>query len=177
MNSYIKTLLAFVVFQVQWWLCILSSNEHVKYGYYLAFIIFLLNLRYQPLTRPMLLGFLLLLSVGIINDTMLMQIGVFGFPFHIGQVIPAWLMVLWVCFSAWFLHAQWLNQRFVSVLWLFSIGGAGSYYFAAKLNALIFLIPTSHALMILCMAWLYLGLLFFFIVRWMAVLQERKESQ
>jgi hypothetical protein len=175
MNSYIKTLLSIVVFQIQWWLCILSSNEHVKYGYYLAFIIFLLNVRYQPLTQPMLLGFLLLLSGGIINDTMLMQIGVFGFAFHVGHVIPAWLMVLWVCFSAWFLHAQWLNQRLLCVLCLFPIGGAGSYYFAAKLNALTFLIPTNRALMILCMDWFCLGLFFVLIVRWSGVLQEKKK--
>ncbi len=177
MNSFIKTLLPFVVFQIQWWLCILSSHHHTQYGYGLAVMIFLLNLFYQPITRPMLLFFLLLSSWGIINDTMLMQIGVFGFPLHMGHLIPAWLMVLWVCFSAWFLHAQWLNQRLSSVLCLFSIGGAGSYYGAVKLNALIFLIPTNRALMILFMDWFYLGLVFFLTVKWMHVLQEKKESQ
>ena len=122
----------------------------------------------------MLLFFLILLSCGIMNDTMLMQIGVLRFHLHMGHLIPAWLMVLWVCFSAWFLHAQWLNQRLPGVLCLFSIGGAASYYFAFKLNALIFLIPTHRALMILCIDWFYLGLVFFLTVRWMSVLQEEK---
>lgn len=172
MNAFIKTVLPVVVFQIQWWLCISSSNDNAQYGYCLAFVIFLLHLFYQPLTRPMLLFFLLLLSGGIMNDTMLMQIGVFKFPLYIGQLIPAWLMVLWVCFSAWFLHAQWLNQKLPVVLCLFSIGGAGSYYLAVKLNALIFLMPTNRALMVLCIDWFCLGLVFFLIVRWMHALQE-----
>ncbi|PJD93516.1 MAG: hypothetical protein CK423_07100 [Legionella sp.] len=175
MNSFIKTLLPVIVFQIQWWLCILSSNEHAQYGYCVAVIIFLLNLYYQPLTRPMSLFFLLLLSCGIMNDTMLMQIGVFTFSFPMGHFIPAWLMVLWVCFSAWFLHAKWLNQRLLSVLCLFSIGGSGSYYFAVKLNALIFSIPTNRALIILSIDWFCLGLVFFLTVRWMRVLQEEKK--
>lgn len=169
MNSFIKTLLPFLVFQIQWWLCVSSGDGNVQYGYCLAAVIFVLNLFYQPLTRPMLLFFLILLSCGIMNDTILIQIGVFRFPFHPGHFIPAWLMVLWVCFSAWFLHAQWLNQQLSSVLCLFSIGGAGSYYFAVKLNALIFVIPTNLALMILCIDWFYLGLVFFLTARWMRV--------
>jgi hypothetical protein len=176
MKASIKTLLPFVVFQIQWWLCILSSNGHAPYGYGLALIIFLLHLLYQPLTRPMLLFFLLLLSCGIMNDSLLMQIGVFSFSFPMGHLIPAWLMVLWVCFSAWFLHAKWLNQRLLAVLCFFSIGGAGSYYFAVKLNALVFLIPTNRALMILCMDWFYLGLVFFLSVRWMRILQGQSHS-
>ena len=176
MNSFIKTLLPFVVFQAQWWLCILSSNDRAQHGYCLAVVIFLLNLFYQPLTRPMLLFFLILLSCGVMNDTMLLQIGVFSFPSHMGHFIPVWLMVLWVCFSAWFLHAEWLNQRLTCVLCLLSIGGAGSYYFAFKLNALIFLIPTNLALMMLCIDWFYLGLVFFLTVRWMLVLQEEKKQ-
>ena len=173
MNSLIKTLLTFVLFQVQWWLCILSSNDNVQYGYCFAAVIFLLNLFYQPLTRHMLLFFLLLLIYGIMNDTIMMHIGVFRFPFYMGHLIPAWLMVLWVCFSAWFLNAQWLNQQLPGILCLFSIGGAGSYYFAANLDALIFLIPTNRALMMLCIDWFFLGLVFFLTVRWMRVVQER----
>ncbi len=173
MKSFIKTLLPVVVFQIQWWLCILSTTEHAQYGYCVAAIIFLLNLFYQPLTRSMWLFFLLLLSGGIINDTILMQINVFRFSLHMGYFIPAWLMVLWGCFSAWFLHAQWLNQRLFPVLCLFSIGGAGSYYFASKLNALTFLVPTNRALMIMFFDWFCLALFFFLIVRRMSLPERR----
>lgn len=167
MNSYIKTLLPIVVFQIQWWLCILSSAEHTKYGYCVAAIIFLFNLFYQPLTRHMLFFFVLLLSCGITNDSILMHIGVFGFSYHTGFLIPNWLVVLWLCFCAWFLHAQWLNQRLLTLLCLFSIGGAGSYYFAVKLDALTLLMSTNCALIILFFDWFCLGLTFFLIVRWM----------
>lgn len=169
MNLFIKTLLPFVVFQIQWWLCILSSIEHAQYGYCGAVIIFLLNLLYQPLTRPMLLFFPILLICGLINDTILMQLGVFKFSSHLGHLIPNWLVVLWICFSAWFLHAKWLNQRLLPVLCLFSIGGTCSYYFAVRLNALTFLVQTNRALMILAFDWFFLGLVFFLTVRWMRV--------
>ena len=107
------------------------------------------------------------------NDTILLQIGVFRFPYHTGHLIPAWLMVLWVCFSAWFLNAHRLNQQLPGILCLFSVGGAGSYYFAVKLNALIFLIPTHRALMILCIDWFCLGIAYFLTVRCLRVLQVR----
>ena len=82
-----------------------------------------------------------------------------------GALIPVWLMILWACFSAWFLHAQWLNQRLIVILCLFSICGTGSYYCAARLHALTFLMPLNYSLMIMALDWFCLGVLFFIIVR------------
>ena len=173
MNTFIKTLLPFVIFQAQWWLCIISNNYNEQYGYCFAAIIFLLNLFYQPLTKSMLLFLLILSGFGIINDTILLKLGVFRFAGYMDYLIPAWLMVLWFCFCAWFINAKWLNLKLSCVLFLFAIGGPGSYYLAFKLNALIFLIPTNTVLTILCMDWFYLGLIFFLVVRWMRILQNR----
>lgn len=165
MSPMIKKGISIIVFQIQWWLCVLSGIEHHgQYAYLIAGALFLLTLLYQPITRPMLVVFLMLLSCGVVNDTMLMQLGVFTFSFK-GYLIPIWLMVLWACFSAWFLHAQWLNQRLISVLCLFSIGGAGSYYFADRLHALTFLMPLNRSLIMMALDWLCLGLVFFLIVR------------
>ncbi|NDH66803.1 MAG: DUF2878 domain-containing protein [Gammaproteobacteria bacterium] len=154
-----------IVFQIQWWLCIFSGiYQHAQYAYGVAFALFLINLLYQPITRPMLLFFLILFSCGVANDTLLMQLKVLGFSFQ-GALIPVWLMILWACFSAWFLHAQWLNQRLIVILCLFSICGTGSYYCAARLHALTFLMPLNYSLMIMALDWFCLGVLFFIIVR------------
>jgi hypothetical protein len=165
MIPFIKTGISVIIFQIQWWLCIFSGIEHHgQYAYCIALSLFFLNLLYQPITRPMLLFFLILFSCGVANDTLLMQLGVFKFSFQ-GYLIPTWLMVLWACFSGWFIHAQWLNQRLFAVVSLFTIGGAGSYYFAARLHALTFLMSLNHTLVIMTLDWFCLGLLFFLIMR------------
>ncbi len=165
MSPLLKTGISAIFFQIQWWLCVFSGIEHhEQYAYWIAFALFLLHLFYQPITRPMRLFFLTLLSCGVANDTLLMQLGVFKFSFQ-GDLIPVWLMVLWACFSAWFLHAQWLNQRLIVILCLFCIGGTGSYYVAARLHALTFLMPLNHSLMMMALDWFCLGLLFFLITR------------
>ncbi|HBI21712.1 MAG TPA: hypothetical protein DDY37_03860 [Legionella sp.] len=165
MSAFLKTGIYVIFFQIQWWLCVFSGIEHhEQYTYWIALALFFLNLFYQPITRPMRLSFLILLICGITNDTLLMQLGVFKFSVQ-GYLIPVWLMVLWACFSAWFLHAQWLNQRLIVILCLFFIGGTGSYYFAARIHALTFLMPLNHSLVIMALDWFFLGLLFFLVAR------------
>lgn len=165
MSPLLKQGIYVIFFQIQWWLCVLSGIEHhEQYAYWIAFILFLLNLFYQPITRPMILFFLILFGCGVANDTLLIQLGVFKVSFQ-GYLIPVWLIVLWACFSTWFLHAQWLNQRLIVIVCLFSIGGTGSYYFADRVHALTFLMPLNQSLMMMALDWFCLGLLFFLIAR------------
>ena len=164
MSSLQKTGISFIIFQIQWWLCVFSGIENNRqYAYWVACALFFLNSLYQPIKRLTLLFFLILFISGVANDTLLMQLGVFKFSFQ-SHLIPTWLMVLWACFSGWFIHAQWLNQQFFLVLSLFPICGAGSYYFAARLHALTFLMPLNHFLTIMALDWLCLGMLFFSVV-------------
>ena len=165
MSPLLKTGIEVIFFQIQWWLCVFSGiDDRGQYAYWIALLLFVVHLFFQPMTRRMQLCFLTLFSCGVANDTLLMQLGVFNFSFQ-GDLIPVWLMVLWACFSAWFLHAQWLNQRLIVILCLFFIGGTGSYYVAARIHALTFVMPLDHSLMIMALDWFCLGWLFFLIAK------------
>lgn len=149
----------FILFQIQWFLCVLNINNSFLYalGILLAQIIFLISQK-----KYLILLIVLILSlVGILLDTLLMYMGVLVFPtWKYNFIIPDWLVVLWFCFSLWYVRADYINQKLLLYTILCAIFGPLSYYVGMKLGALIFGISLIKGLMVISFNWLILGILF-----------------
>ncbi len=157
--SFIASLL---LFQLQWWLCISSGRTDYALWGILAFLLAMGGLIIQCRSFVK-LGFVLLLTVmGVLHDTLLMVLHVLSFR-QASLLLPLWLMVLWFCFSCWFIFADWLNQRYLAVALLFSFGGAGSYYFGTRLG--IMMVPQPAYFALIGLGWGCLGLIFVYLIR------------
>lgn len=92
-----------------------------------------------------------LTGVGVLMDTLLYHQGVLGFPGHDGVLIPVWLMLLWLAFSATLLHS--LQVMFVRP-WLIGLMSAVaapvSYYAGSQLGAVTF---SEYGLWIIGLSW------------------------
>ena len=103
-----------------------------------------------------------LTGVGVLMDTLLYHLGVLQFPGYEGGLIPIWLMLLWLAFTATLLHS--LQVMFVRP-WLIGLVAAVSaplsYYAGSRLGAVdlseygVWIIGLSWGLLMLCAALVY----------------------
>lgn len=151
----------FIVFQLQWWLCILNVQPYLKYGYIgslvlLLFILFLRKTEYKNL-----LLIVLVAVIGIINDSLLTHFGIYVFPSSSNIfLIPNWLITLWFCFGAWFVAAAWINKNYFLFCAVSMITGPLSYLSGTKLSALVFTQPERLTLTLIGINWILLGFVF-----------------
>lgn len=149
-------MLGIIIFQFQWWLCVLHNHAYLHYGYILAFISALLALflkHYPSHFYKKILFVTGLASIGIANDMLLAFFKIFEFP-------DLWLATLWFCFAAWFFEAAWINQKRLLCAIAFMIAGPLSYLAGAKLGGLVFLQFTPEIFILLALDWFVLGLVF-----------------
>jgi hypothetical protein len=148
-------MLDFLLFQFQWWLCVLHNYPYFYYGYILAIssAVLSLFLKYHSPFHKKILFATGLASIGMGNDILLAYLKIFELP-------GLWLAALWFCFAAWFVEAEWINQKRLLCTVSFMILGPLSYIAGAKLNALVFLAFSYKTLFLLALDWLMLGLVF-----------------
>ncbi len=153
-------LLDLIIFQLEWWLCTLSGNQFIPYGYVVAaFILF--ATRVQAFRLPtFVLQWLILSGVGILNDSLMVSLRMYHFmnPSPLG--VPYWLMVLWMCFAAWFLTAHWINRNALLMSALSAFGGMGAYTLGHSLGSIQFNDSLSITSCYLFIAWAILGFVF-----------------
>lgn len=151
-----------IIFQLQWWLCVLSARiDSLHYVYVVALVIAgtLFCLQCQSLQKILLL--LVLVLIGVVNDALLIYADVFIFSNCSDCVfIPCWLMTLWFCFFVWFLNANWLNQRYLFFGMFAMLGAPLSYYAGSKLGALTFGQSVLQVLLLIAADWFLLSLIF-----------------
>lgn len=104
-----------------------------------------------------------LISLGIAFDTSLMQLGWLGFNNHNSEVIPFWLMALWLAFACTLFHSL---KAVISRPWLacvFGLSGAPwSYFLGDKLGSVE---VTTNGLIAIGVFWAVLLLLVSFSTR------------
>ncbi len=121
-----------VAFQLCWFACVLGGSLWALPAV-LAFMIW----HRKVATKEEWLFISVLSLSGIALDTLWYQLGVFSFDNYTMPVIPAWLALLWLAFSATLLHS--LHTIFLRV-WLIvplaAISAPVSYYAGQKFGAL-----------------------------------------
>ena len=156
--NYRAVLIDLVVFQLEWWLCVLSGNQTIPYGYIFAAFL-LIKTRYRAFySLHFSLEWLLLTAIGLLTDIIMIHSGVYQFPPAQGLILPYWLMVLWMCFAAWFISAEWINHRALLMSGLAAIGGVGAYNLGHTLGSIQFNQTNALTSMYLTVVWAVLGL-------------------
>lgn len=97
--------------------------------------------------------------LGIASDSLWLHLGIFAFDTM--NIIPIWLMVLWVGFSSfvWVVRDTVLGYPKALVLIVFSIGGTLSYLAGYRLDAVAWPYGAGITLSILLVTWTVLGAL------------------
>lgn len=138
-------------------MCVLHNHHYFYYGYIAAFLsavlmFFLKHYADKKIYKKMALMSLLAI-MGVINDLMLAYFKIFIFP-------GLWLVVLWLCFAAWFCDADWINQKYSVTAIAFMMAGPLSYLAGAKLGALHFYDLNATPIIFWVIDWFMLGLIF-----------------
>lgn len=157
MPANLKIIVNVIGFQLSWLACVVGGAlpGGMAVG---AFLIWHVRCLHPGEGRLMLAVTL----AGLLMDTLLYHLGIFQFPGHDGALIPAWLMLLWLAFTATLLHS--LRVMFVRP-WLIGLVSAVaaplSYYAGSRLGAVdlseygVWIIGLSWGLLMLCAALLY----------------------
>jgi hypothetical protein len=143
-------LIQFILFQMQWWCCVLGA----KYSFVWPAVVFIIAiwlieifiLRWRwPQIRIILLGTLL----GVFLDSAQTFLGIITFPttsLILNYLIPVWLIMLWLAFNSWVFISSWLKEHKILV----SIGtlvlAPASYWAGSQLGV----IDLPYGLLSLC---------------------------
>lgn len=170
-------LIDFILFQVQWFCCLLSVKSYFSYGYLIAALLWLVSLIFQKANITIILLIFILAAVGIINDSALQYFNVYKIqPLSDTAIIPPWLIILWLCFCTWYAQADWVNKKYFLFSLFGMIAGPLSYFAGAKFSALIFIRPTIYSLATISIDWLFLCLFFTYLSR-NAFLSHKKQTK
>jgi hypothetical protein len=160
-------ILEIIVFQFQWWLCVLNKEPYLHFGYILALLTAVSIILYKYRSYKKIVPIILLTCVGILNDSGLMALKLFNFPgFMNTLLIPFWLMALWFCFAAWFVEAKWLHRKYLLSGLLCMFGGPLSYLAGDRFGAIVFSQIETYKIVLWGIDWFLLGLFFVIAVRW-----------
>lgn len=156
MPNWLGVLLNTLLFEIQWVLCVMSGLSVTWCQNYWAALVLLI----VPCWRKSWIYLALVLGltlIGIVSDALLIRQHVIHYT---DGHIPFWLMALWLCFSCWFANASWLHHNYRLAPVFFAIGGAGSYYIAHHMGALMIEPPMMKHVLIIGLDWGLLGLIF-----------------
>ncbi len=156
-SESLLTLANIIGFQLSWLACVIGGSV---WGAVTVALFLLWHLRCLLPGEWRLMT--VLTGVGVLMDTLLYHLGVLQFPGYEGGLIPIWLMLLWLAFTATLLHS--LQVMFVRP-WLIGLVAAVSaplsYYAGSRLGAVdlseygVWIIGLSWGLLMLCAALLY----------------------
>ena len=150
-NSWLKTVINVVLFQLCWLACVVGGNQWALAALLLLVVVHAgWIVESDQLLNEMRLV-LPLISLGILFDTVLMQIEWILFPQPSGVTIPFWLMALWLAFASTVRHsmAGLLKKPAVAVLFG-ALGAPWSYYLGHQLGAVS---VTMNALIAISLFW------------------------
>jgi len=140
-------------FQVCWFACVLGGSLWA-----LPAVILFMSWHQQIADRREWLLIATLTAAGTLADTLWYQIGILSFPDYDLPVIPAWLALLWLAFSATLLHSLYI---FFSKAWLIAplsaVAAPFSYYAGQRFGAIDI---SDGGLFIVAASWGTLMLLF-----------------
>lgn len=135
-----------VGFQLCWFACVLGGSLWALPAV-LAFMIW----HRQVATKAEWLFISILSLCGIALDTLWYQLGIFSFDSYTMPIIPVWLALLWLAFSATLFHSL---QIVFSKVWLIvplaAISAPISYYAGERFGAIIL---GPDALWIISVSW------------------------
>jgi len=132
MNPRWFTLINALGFQACWFSCVLGGS---LWGLIAVLLFLSVHLRLAKQKEWWLIAAIVV--IGSSADTVFYHLGWLGFPGHEGNIIPAWLFLLWVAFSATLLHS--LSFFFQRPLWIAGVSALAapvSYFAGSSLGAL-----------------------------------------
>lgn len=142
-------------FQLSWWAIALYREKAI------LMVLLLIGIHFYFLRKSQKLGefkFVICVTfLGFIIDSILLNLNILsveGSLFLFLELIPIWLIILWVAFACTLNHS--LSWLFHSKLWAFFIGGLGgasSYIGAAKLGTINIHIPDWIFFILLFCIW------------------------
>ncbi|MEM8843856.1 MAG: DUF2878 domain-containing protein [Pseudomonadota bacterium] len=127
----------FIGFQAVWAACAYGSiNGSPLLGVYAAAVYILIHFVFSKSKTLDLIVMLSVAIVGILLDSLNAYIGIITFN-HESNLLPLWLMTLWLCFALILPHSLfWLNKYPLIAVFLGGIGGSGSYFIGHQLGAI-----------------------------------------
>lgn len=150
-----KVFLASTWFQLCWFAAVLGTYQ----GQWVTLFLTLATILYCLKTDASSLKSIgVIVTIGLVLDTLNQQLSVFVFP---TLWLPVWLLCLWVLFS-------WYAYQLKSILYRFpktyvsivgGLGGTASYFAGYKLQAVEFGFSVGTTLMILFVEWCAMMLL------------------
>ncbi|WP_039987338.1 DUF2878 domain-containing protein [Vibrio owensii] len=150
-----KVFIASTWFQLCWFAAVLGTYQWQWVTLFLAFATLLYCLKTDASSLKS-IG--VIVTIGLVLDTLNQQLSVFVFP---TLWLPVWLLCLWVLFS-------WYAYQLKSILYRFpktyvsivgGLGGTASYFAGYKLQAVEFGFSVGTTLMILFVEWCAMMLL------------------
>jgi hypothetical protein len=147
-----------VIFEAAWTACILSAARGAPW---IGMLVVLAWVGLQTaLASPDRRGELKLLAsalvLGYLLDSILVAIGVLGFPepAQWGRPSTIWMAMMWVNFAATLnFSLNWLKTRYEWAVVLGALGGPAAYYGGMKLDAVTLAEPIGLALMTVGIQW------------------------
>ncbi len=147
----------FLFYQVGWFACVLGAACHRPWlgvAVALSFVCLHMMLTTDRLNQARLL--FAALSVGVVVDTLLLMLGVYGFTG--GSIVdwlpPVWMSVLWIQFATTFRYClAWLSGRYALCSIAALIGAPLAFLGGERLGAVSFFSPRITNLLILGTLW------------------------
>jgi hypothetical protein len=139
-----------VLFQIGWFACVMGGNS---YWLLLAVAVLLVHLLWISSWAAEGKLLLWITALGIVLDSLLMHLGVFGFG-NEGLLIPLWLIVLWPVLATTLNHClAWTAQPWWRASLLGAVGGPMSYYAGSQLAGVQLPLGLWPSMLLLAVIW------------------------
>ncbi len=170
MSHSLRVVINFVLFQIGWFVCVLSAvNNSAWIGITVVTLIVLWHLfqahtSVSAITESLLLVIALL--TGLIWESLLLHLQLVSYPSHPANslIAPVWILALWPLFATTFnLSLRWMKNKLALAAVFGFVGGPLSFYAGHKLggvnfhNLTISMITLAIAWAILVPAMLYIS--------------------
>lgn len=127
----------------------------------LALLLLALHFLLAATRRHELLLVLAIALPGVVMDALLSYFGIYRF--HQGELLPLWLVALWVAFAVSVPRSLGFLARFPLLAILFgAVGGTLSYFGGSKLGAVTLAEPLTTSLAMIAVLWAILFPLFLY---------------
>ena len=139
-----------VLFQIGWFACVMGGSS---YWLLLAVAVLLVHLLWISSWAAEGKLLLWITALGIVLDSLLMHVGVFGFG-NESLLIPLWLIVLWPVLATTLNHClAWTAQPWWRASLLGATSAPLSYYAGAQLAGVALPYGTATTLLVLALIW------------------------